>query len=131
MATENHPYLSKRFQQIMELAYEKAPMSAADLERELPGSPANSTVRTQLRQLEERGLLRHYEKDGRFLYVPTEPPQAVAKSAMKKALKAYFNGSLELAFSTLLSAKETDIDDEEFERLRKVIDEAAEAQKES
>jgi hypothetical protein len=38
---------------------------------------------------------------------------------------------LELAFSTLLSAKETDIDDEEFERLRKVIDEAAEAQKES
>ena len=113
----------------MELAYEKGPISATDLERELPGSPANSTVRTQLRQLEDRGLLRHYEEDGRFLYVPTEPHQIAALSAIKKALKAYFNGSLEMAFSTLLSAKEVEIDDEEFDRLRKVIDEAADSKR--
>lgn len=130
MAQDSHRYLSKRLQQIMDLAYEKGPISAADLERDLPGSPANSTVRTQLRQLEERGLLRHYEDEGRFLYVPTEPPQVVAKSAMKKFLKAYFNGSLELAFSTLISAQEADIDDAEFDRLHKIIDEAADARKE-
>jgi len=114
----------------MELAYEKGPISATDLERELPGSPANSTVRTQLRQLEDRGLLRHYEEDGRFLYVSTEAPQVAAKTAMRKFLKSYFNGSLEMAFSTLLSAKEADVDDEEFERLRRVIDEAADSRRE-
>jgi BlaI family penicillinase repressor len=128
---ERHEYLSKRLQQIMDLAYEKGPISATDLEKHLPGSPANSTVRTQLRQLEDRGLLRHYEEDGRFLYVPTAAPQVAARSAMKNFLNAYFKGSLELAFATLISAKDADIDDEEFERLRKVIDEAADARRES
>lgn len=131
MPPENHEYLSKRLQQIMDLAYEKGPISATDLERDLPGSPANSTVRTQLRQLVDRGLLRHYEESGRFLYVPTKPPQVAARSAMKQYLKAYFNGSLENALATLLSAKETDLDDEEFERLHRVIEEAADARKES
>ena len=74
--------------------------------------------------------MKHYEEAGRFLYVPSEPPQLVAKSAMKKFLKAYFNGSLELAFSTLISAQEADIDDAEFDRLHKIIDEAASARKE-
>ena len=129
MANESHRYLSKRLQQIMDLAYEKGPISATDLERDLSGSPANSTVRTQLRQLEDRGLLRHYEEDGRFLYVPTEPPQVAARSAMRKFLNAYFKGSLDLALETLISAKEADLDDEEFDRLRKVIDEAADARR--
>jgi len=115
----------------MDLAYEKGPISAVDLEHSLPGTPANSTVRTQLRQLEERGLLRHYEEDGRFLYVPTQPPQVAARTAMRKYLTAYFNGSLELAFSTLISAKEAEIGDEEFDRLHKIIDEAADARRDS
>jgi len=131
MSNDAHRYLSKRLQQIMDLAYEKGPISATDLERELPGSPANSTVRTQLRQLEERGLLRHYEEDGRFLYLPIEPPQVAGRSAMKKFLSAYFNGSLELAFTTLLSAKEAEIDEDEFIRLHKIIDDASDARRDS
>jgi predicted transcriptional regulator len=130
MPQERYEYLSRRLQQIMDLAYEKGPISASDLERELPGAPANSTVRTQLRQLEERGLVRHYEEDGRFLYVPTASAQIAARVAMRKVLQAYFKGSLELAFATLISAKEADIDDEEFERLRRVIDEAADGRRE-
>jgi BlaI family penicillinase repressor len=131
MAQERHEYLSKRLQQIMDLAFEKGPISATDLEKQLPGSPANSTVRTQLRQLEERGLLRHYEEDGRFLYMPTATPQSAARVAMKKFLRSYFKDSLELAFATLISAKDADIDDAEFERLHKIIDEAADARRES
>lgn len=129
MPHERHEYLSKRFQQIMDLAFEKGPISAADLERLLPGEPANSTVRTQLRQLEERGLLKHYEEDGRFLYLPTASPQSAAKVAMRKFLRSYFKDSLELAFTTLISAKEADIDDEELARLHKIIDEAADARR--
>src|SRR5476651_829928 len=131
MAQERHEYLSKRLQQIMDLAFEKGPISASDLEKQLPGAPANSTVRTQLRQLEERGLLRHYEEDGRFLYMPTATPQSAARVAMKKFLRSYFKDSLELAFATLISAKDADIDDAEFERLHKIIDEAADARRES
>lgn len=130
MAHDGHQYLSKRLQQIMDLAFERGPISAADLEKQLPGGPANSTVRTQLRQLEERGLLRHYEEEGRFLYVPTEPRQTAARSAMRRSLRAYFNGSLELALATLLSAKESGINDDEFARLRRVLDEAADSRNE-
>jgi BlaI family transcriptional regulator, penicillinase repressor len=131
MSGEHNRYLSKRLQQIMELAYERGAITAADLEMSLPGSPANSTVRTQLRQLEEMGLLSHYEQDGKFFYNPTQPAPAAAKNAMQRFLKTYFQGSLEQALATLLTAREAEIDEDEFERLRRVIDEAADARKSS
>ncbi|HWA83459.1 MAG TPA: BlaI/MecI/CopY family transcriptional regulator, partial [Fimbriimonadaceae bacterium] len=56
-------YLSKREQQIMELVYQRERLTAAEAMELLPGSPSNSTVRTFLRILEEKGKLRHVEED--------------------------------------------------------------------
>jgi len=124
MARDHNEYLSKRFQQIMDIAYERGRVTAVDVENELPGSPSNSTVRTQLRTLEERGLLRHSEESGKFVYVPTRPKPNAAKSAMQKFLRTFVDGSAEKALATLLSAKETELTDDELDRLRKMIDDA-------
>lgn len=117
-------YLSARFQQIMDLAYKHGKITAADLERDLPGNPSNSTVRTQLRVLEERGLLVRFDLDGRYGYKPAKPRPSAAKQAMQRFLQTFVDGSLDRALTTLLSAKETDLTDEDIDRLQAILDEA-------
>jgi predicted transcriptional regulator len=124
MAKHGDEYLSRRFQQIMEIVYVKERATAADVEEALPGSPTNSTVRTQLRELEGRGLLRHSVEKGRFYYEPTRPKPSAAVAAMRRFLQTFVDGSLEQAFVTMLSAKETDLTEQDLVRLRQIIDEA-------
>ena len=124
MAGNEEEYLSKRFQQIMDILYVKGRATASDVEDELPGSPTNSTVRTQLRELESRGLLRHTVDRGKFYYEPTRPKPSAAVAAMRRFLQTFVDDSLEQAFVTMLSAKETDLTETDLTRLRQIIDEA-------
>jgi BlaI family penicillinase repressor len=119
-----HEYLSKRFQQIMDLAYRQGHITAADLEKELPGAPANSTVRTQLRVLEERGHLTRSEENGRYVYRPAHAKPNAAKATMQRFLNIFVDDSLEQALSTLLSAKGADLTDADIERLQQMLERA-------
>jgi len=124
MAKKSQEYLSKRFQEIMDIAYRHEFITAADLERELAGNPANSTVRTQLRVLEERGHLVRFDKDGHYAYRPARPKKNAAIAAMQKFLQTFVDGSAEQALGTLLSAKDTELTNDDLERLQQVIEEA-------
>ncbi len=124
MARNGDDYLSKRFQQIMEIVYVKGRATATEVEADLPGSPSNATVRTQLRDLENRGLLRHTVEKGKFYYEPTRPKPSAAVAAMRRFLQTFVDDSLEQAFVTMLSAKETDLTETDLARLRQIIDEA-------
>lgn len=124
MAKVSSQYLSKRFQEIMDIAYRQGTVTAADLERELAGNPANSTVRTQLRVLEERGHLVRFEQDGHYAYRPARPKSNAAVAAMQRFLHTFVDGSVEKALSTLLTAKEAGLTDEDLERLHGLIEAA-------
>jgi len=124
MARNSEEYLSRRFQQIMEILYVKGRATAAEVEEELPGSPTNATVRTQLRELENRGLLRHTVEKGKFYYEPTRAKPSAAVDAMRRFLQTFVDDSLEQALVTMLSAKETDLTDTDLARLRQIIEEA-------
>lgn len=128
MAQAPGHYLNPREQQIMEILYQKEPVSAADVQAALPGAPSNSTVRTLLRVLESKGLVTHVEKEGRFLYHPVRPRVSAARSALDRVLGTFFNGSLEQAFATLLSDKERQLSAEEWDRLARMIEEARAAE---
>ena len=71
--------------------------------------------------LEEKGHLSHIQEGQHFLYLPTHPRQAAAKSAMKQVLTTFFGGNLETAVATLLSEAETELSDEEATRLSEMI----------
>jgi predicted transcriptional regulator len=117
-------YLSKRFQQIMEAIYQKGQATASEIEESLPGSPSNATVRTQLRVLEERGLVKHRVERGKFIYEAVQPKPNAAVAAMRRFLQTFVDGSLEQGLATLLTAKETELGPEDLARLRRIIDEA-------
>jgi BlaI family transcriptional regulator, penicillinase repressor len=124
MAKNGPEYLSKRFQEIMDIAYRHEFITAAHLERELAGNPSNSTVRTQLRVLEERGHLIRFDKDGHYAFRPARPRQNAAVAAMQRFLQTFAGGSVEQALGTLLTAKESDLSDTDLDRLQKIIEEA-------
>jgi predicted transcriptional regulator len=58
-----HSFLSRRERQIIDILYRRGRATAADVMEDLPGDPSYSTVRTQLRVLEDKGHVRH-EEDG-------------------------------------------------------------------
>jgi predicted transcriptional regulator len=119
-------YLSKREQQIMEIVYAHGQVTTLDAMRLLPGSPANSTVRTHLRILEEKGHLRHEERDGKFIYKPVRPRGSAARSALAKVVQTFYRGSVGSVLVALLSDASTKLSDDEIARLQALIDEARE-----
>ncbi len=122
-------YLSKREQQIMDLAYEHGRLTTALLTEKLPGSPAGSTVRTLLKILEEKGQLKKVEEEGRNVYLPVRPMKSAAKLALSKVVQTFFKGSVSDVVVALLSDSEAQLSSEEVLRLQSLIEQAREEQK--
>ena len=70
MSRALHSALSRRERQIMDILFRRGRATAAEVMDELSGEPSYSTVRTQLRVLEEKGHVRHEEDGVRFVYMP-------------------------------------------------------------
>jgi len=92
----------------------------AEIMEQLPGSPSNSTVRTQLRVLEGKGLVRHQEQGLRYIYLPTVPRHSARRSALKHLVDTFFEGSNVKVVAALLGG-ETRITDEELERIAELV----------
>lgn len=114
-------YLTKREQQIMEILYRDGAMSANDLMGKLPGQPSNSSVRTQLRILEEKGAVKHEVVDGKFVYSPVHDREEAAESALSTLVTTFFKGSITQAVAALLSQNETKLDAHDLAELEALI----------
>lgn len=117
-------YLSKREQQIMDLAFRNGEVTTQQAMRELPGSPANSTVRTLLKILEDKGHLTHVEVDGKYVYRPVRPRHSAALQAIRKLAHTFFDGSASSLMMSVLSDPEVELSDEEAGRLEELIQKA-------
>ena len=81
MAKTLHSVLTRRERQIMDILFRRGRATAAEVMEELPGETTYSTVRTQLRVLEEKGHVRHEEVGLRYVYMP-----AVARTAAREEI---------------------------------------------
>ena len=88
---------------------------------ELPGQPSYSTVRTQLRVLEEKGHVRHEDDGVRFVYVAAVTRSAARKSALRHLVATFFEGSPEKAVAALLGGEGAKLTDEQLERIAHMI----------
>lgn len=117
-------HLSRRERQIMDAIYTLGQASAVQVLEALPDPPGLSSIRKLILILEEKGHLRHIQEGQHFLYLPTHPRQAAAKSAMRQVLATFFGGNLETAVATLLSEAETELTQAEATRLSAMIEAA-------
>jgi predicted transcriptional regulator len=115
-----HSQLTRRERQIMDSLYRRGRATAADVMADLTGEPSYSTVRTQLRVLEEKGHVRHEEEGLKYVYLPAVPRHAARKSAMRHLIETFFDGSTEKAVAALLGG-ESKLSDEELGRIADLI----------
>ena len=113
--------LTKRERQIMDTLYKLGRASAAEIRAGLDGAPSDSTVRTQLRVLEEKGLVRHEEQALRYVYMPAVPRHAARKSALRHLVDTFFDGSPEQAVAALLGGESAKLTDEQLQRIAAMI----------
>jgi len=124
MANSLHHVLTRRERQIMDILFRLGRATASDVMADLPGDPSSSTVRTQLRVLEEKGHVRHEEEGLRYVYIPAVARHTARKSALRHLLDTFFDGSTEKAVAALLGGEATRLSEDELERLSQLITKA-------
>jgi len=117
-----HVALTRRERQIMDILYRRGRAAAQDVLDALPGQPTSSTVRTQLRVLEEKGHVRHEEEGLRYVYMPAVPRHAARRSALKHLVETFYDGSTEKVVQALLGAER--LSDEELDRIAALVQKA-------
>jgi predicted transcriptional regulator len=116
--------LTKRERQIMDALYRLGRATVGEILAQMPGAPSYSTVRTQLRVLEEKGHIRHEEQGLRYLYVPIVPRHAARKTAVKHLVDTFFDGSPANLVTALLGTDASRISDEELARIVEIVNAA-------
>jgi|SRR5713226_4093310 len=113
--------LSRRERQIMDVLYKLKRASVAEVLSKLADQPSYSTVRAQLRMLEEKGHVLHEEHGLRYVYVPTVPRDVARRSALRHLVETFFDGSTENLVAALLGGEISRISREELDRLARLI----------
>ncbi|QDT06458.1 Penicillinase repressor [Rubripirellula lacrimiformis] len=122
--------LSRRERQIVDILFKVEEASAASIRAVMPDPPSDATVRTILRILEQKGVVKHRRDGKRFLYCVCKSKSGEGKSAIRRVLDIFYGGSVEQALAAHLSDPKANLDTEQLQRLRRLIDDAA-SQKES
>jgi len=128
MATPKDRALTRRERQIMDILYRRGRATAAEVMDALTGDPNYSTVRTQLRVLEDKGQVRHEEEGLRYVYSPAVPRRTARKSALRHLVDTFFDGSAEQVVGALLGGEGARVTDEELARIADLV---AKAKKET
>src|SRR5262249_11303455 len=123
-SSQSAPHLSRRERQIMDIIYRLGRATVGEVMERLTGEPAYSTVRAQLRVLEEKGHLRHEEHGLRYVYLPKVPRHMMRQSALKHLIDTFFEGSAGKAVAALLGKEGFKISADELDRISKLIEEA-------
>jgi BlaI family transcriptional regulator, penicillinase repressor len=112
---------SRRERQIMDILYKLGRASVGQVLSKLADKPSYSTVRAQLRVLEEKGHVRHEEHGLRYVYVPAVPRDVARRSALRHLVETFFDGSAEKVVAALLGGEVARISPEELDRLARLI----------
>src|SRR5277367_3747615 len=117
----SHVTLSRRERQIMDILYRRGRATAGGVMTDLTGDPNYSTVRTQLRVLEDKGHVHHEELGLRYVYMPAVPRHAARKSALRHLVDTFFDGSSEQAVAALLGGDATRLSDDDLKRIADLV----------
>lgn len=129
MAEPLQTKLSRRERLIMDILYPLERATVAEVLARLPDQPSYSTVRAQLRVLEQKGHVRHEEHGLRYVFAPVVPRERVRQSALRHVVETFFEGSAEKVVAALLGGNSR-LSDEELSRLSDLIEQAKKGESE-
>lgn len=113
--------LTRRERQVMDILHRRRSATVTEIMDALPDPPTYSAVRSILRILGDKQLVRYREDGPRYVYLPAEPTEQVREDVLEHVVDTYFAGSAEQAVTALLRLSDADISEAEIERLREKI----------
>jgi len=90
---------------ILLIVWQLGTVTAEQVREELGRPLKDSTIRTVLRRLEEKGYLAHSVENRTFLYRPAESRQRVAGRAVKRIVDWFCDGSVEALLVGMVDSK--------------------------
>jgi BlaI family transcriptional regulator, penicillinase repressor len=121
--------LSRRERQVMDILFRIGEAPVSQVLSEMNDAPSYSAVRALMNVLVRKGHLR-YRRDGlRYVYRPTRPRTQAARSALKRTVATFFEGSPEKAVAALLDMSAIEMSGDELDRIERMIRQAKEGRK--
>lgn len=129
MARNTHPghdpvELGELERNILLIVWRKGTITAEQVREELDRPLKDSTVRTVLRRLEEKGYLGHAVENRTFVYRSAQTPQRVAGRAAQRIADWFCEGSMEALLVGMVDSEVLDRAE-----LQRLADRIAAAQK--
>ncbi|WP_315837047.1 BlaI/MecI/CopY family transcriptional regulator [Bradyrhizobium prioriisuperbiae] len=119
---ESLPDLGDLEREVMQLVWADGPITAEAVREQLSRKLKESTVRTVLRRLEEKGYTTHTVDGRTYVYQAAQPRGEVAAKAVKRIVDWFCNGSVE---EVLVGMVDNDMLDQK--QLRSLADQVAKA----
>src|SRR5215471_3305900 len=93
--------------EVMQAVWDAAPCPVEAVHRIVSGKRKlkETSVRTILRRLEQKGWLRHDEQGRAYLYRAAEPARSLAARAVRQIIDRFCKGSVEELVSGMVEAK--------------------------
>ena len=125
MPPKKNPHdLGRRERQILDVIFQLGEASVADVLKELPDPPAYDSVRTMIRLLERKKLVRHRRVGTKYIYRPTQSHESVSRSALSHLMQTFFQGSAAETMAAIFDVSSNDLTDDELQRLEQLIEQA-------
>ncbi len=125
--SDDLPDLGELEREVMQFVWAHGPVTAERVRENLSKALKESTVRTVLRRLEEKGYATHVVEGRTFLFSAAEQRSAVAAKAVKRIVDWFCNGSIEEVLVGMVDQKT--INPEQLQALSEKIAEAKKARK--
>ena len=103
--THNVSDLGDLEREVLHLVWQNGPSSADYVQKALSRPLKESTVRTVLKRLEEKGHLTHTVDNRTFIYTATEDRSKAAARAVKRIVDRFCNGSVEEVLVGMVDAQ--------------------------
>ena len=97
MARKNKNPLSSLENKVMQIVWDRGTVTAEDVRNTFSSSQPikDSTVRTVLRRLEEKGYVKHTVEGRTYVYAPKVASRSVATDAVRGIIERFCDGSVE------------------------------------
>lgn len=108
----------------MDVIHRRGRVTVAEIEEDLGGEASYSAIRSALRVLREKEAIQHEHDGKKYVYFAAIPRGEARDSALRHLVETFFAGSQAATVSAILEMADTDLPDEELDRLEQIIDAA-------
>lgn len=113
----------------MDALYKLERATVAQVLDALPAKRNYSTVRAQLRVLEEKGHVRHAEEGLQYVYSPVIPRNVARRSALRHLVDTFFEGSAESVVAALMGGEAARLSQQEIDRIARIVEKSRKEKK--